>query len=85
MCKEMPVILVSKVVDPKKKNQKKMEGRGGGEAQGVADPPKNPHQGQAFPVAVGLPVIDADIHPRVGGKKDLKIFIQFRNLFHRSK
>jgi hypothetical protein len=41
MCKEMPVIPVSKVVDPKKNNRKKMEGRGRGEAQGVADPPKN--------------------------------------------
>jgi hypothetical protein len=38
MCKEMLVILVNKVVDPKKNNRKKMEGRGGGEAQGVADP-----------------------------------------------
>jgi hypothetical protein len=27
-------------VDPKKNNRKKMEGRGGGEAQGVADPKK---------------------------------------------
>jgi hypothetical protein len=41
MCKEMPVILVSRVVDPKKNNQKKMEGQGGGEAQGVADPQKS--------------------------------------------
>jgi hypothetical protein len=40
MCKELPVILVNKVVDPKRNNQKKMEGRGGGEAQGVADPKK---------------------------------------------
>jgi hypothetical protein len=32
----MPVILVNKVVDPKKQYEK-MEGRGGGEAQGVAD------------------------------------------------
>jgi hypothetical protein len=38
MCKEMPVIPINKVVDPKKNNQnKKMEGRGGREAQGVAD------------------------------------------------
>jgi hypothetical protein len=36
MCKEMPVIPVNKVVD-QKNNWKKMEGRGGGEAQGVAD------------------------------------------------
>jgi hypothetical protein len=31
ICKEMPVIPVNRVVD------KNMEGRGGGEAQGVAD------------------------------------------------
>jgi hypothetical protein len=37
MCKEMPVIPVSKVVDPKK-NSEKIEGRGRGEALGVADP-----------------------------------------------
>jgi hypothetical protein len=40
MCKEMPVILVNKVVDPKRIIGKKMEGQGGGEAQGVADPPQ---------------------------------------------
>jgi hypothetical protein len=40
MCKEMPVIPVNKKVDPKKNNWKK-EGQGGGEAQGVADPPKS--------------------------------------------
>jgi hypothetical protein len=39
MCKEMPVIPVSKVVDPKR-IIKKMEGRREGEAQGVADPKK---------------------------------------------
>jgi hypothetical protein len=33
----MPVIPVNKVVDPKR-IIKKMEGQGGGEAQGVADP-----------------------------------------------
>jgi hypothetical protein len=38
MCKELPVILVNKVVDPKRIIGKK-EGQGGGEAQGVADPP----------------------------------------------
>jgi hypothetical protein len=37
MFKESPVILVDRVVD-KKKLFRKMEGRGGGEAQGVADP-----------------------------------------------
>jgi hypothetical protein len=38
MCKEMPVILVNKVVDNKELSVK-MEGRGGGgEAQEVADP-----------------------------------------------
>jgi hypothetical protein len=36
MCKELPVIPVNKVVDPKRII--KMEGRGGGEAQGVAEP-----------------------------------------------
>jgi hypothetical protein len=38
MCKEMPVIPVNKVVD--KKRRGKMEGQGGGETQGVADPKK---------------------------------------------
>jgi hypothetical protein len=38
MCKEMPVILVNRVVDPKRIIGK--NGRGGGEAQGVADPTK---------------------------------------------
>jgi hypothetical protein len=37
MCKKMPVILVNRVVDPKRIIGK-MEGRGG-EAQGVPDPP----------------------------------------------
>jgi hypothetical protein len=36
----MPVVPVSRVVD-KKRMIGKMEGRGGGEEQGVADPPKN--------------------------------------------
>jgi hypothetical protein len=36
MCKEMPVIPVNRVVDPKR-IMGKMEGRGGGEAQGVAE------------------------------------------------
>jgi hypothetical protein len=39
MCKEMPVIPVNKVVDPKRIIRKK-EGQRGGEAQGVADPKK---------------------------------------------
>jgi hypothetical protein len=38
MRKELPVILVNQ---PEKNNRKKMEGRGGGEAQGVADPKKH--------------------------------------------
>jgi hypothetical protein len=38
MRKEMPVIPVNKVVDPKRIIGKK-EGWGGGDAQGVADPP----------------------------------------------
>jgi hypothetical protein len=37
MCKEMPVIPINKVVDPKKYSEK-MEGQGGGETQGVGDP-----------------------------------------------
>jgi hypothetical protein len=37
MCKEMPVILVNRVVD-KKRIIGKLEGQGGVEAQGVADP-----------------------------------------------
>jgi hypothetical protein len=40
MCKELPVILVNKVVDPKRIIGKNIEGRGGVEAQGVADPKK---------------------------------------------
>jgi hypothetical protein len=39
MCKELPVIPVNKLVNPKR-IIRKMVGRGGGEAQGVADPPK---------------------------------------------
>jgi hypothetical protein len=39
MCKEMPVIPVNKVADPKRIIGK-TEGRGGGEAQGVADQKK---------------------------------------------
>jgi hypothetical protein len=42
MCKEMSVILVNRVVDPKRiHNWKNMEGPGVGEAQRVADPLKN--------------------------------------------
>jgi hypothetical protein len=37
MCKEMPVIPVDRVVD-KTRIIRKMEGQGGGEAQGVVDP-----------------------------------------------
>jgi hypothetical protein len=40
MRKELPVIMVNKVVDPKRIIGK-MQGRGGGEAQGVADPKKD--------------------------------------------
>jgi hypothetical protein len=39
MCKEMLVIPVNKVVDQKESSEK-MEGQGGGKAQGVADPKK---------------------------------------------
>jgi hypothetical protein len=39
MCEEMPVIPVDKVVDPKRIIVK-IEGRGGGEAQGIADQKK---------------------------------------------
>jgi hypothetical protein len=46
-CKEMPVIPVNRVVDPKRKIEK-MEGRGGGEAQGVADPKKQERFLQLF-------------------------------------
>jgi hypothetical protein len=38
MCKEMLVILVNLGGGPEKNNHKKLEGQGGGEAQGVADP-----------------------------------------------
>jgi hypothetical protein len=38
MCKEMQIIPVNRVVDPKRTIEK-MEGQGEGEAQGVADPP----------------------------------------------
>jgi hypothetical protein len=40
MCKEMPVIPVNKVVDPKRRIIGKMGFQGGVEAQGVADPKK---------------------------------------------
>jgi hypothetical protein len=40
MCKEMPNIPVNRVVDQKEQLEK-MVGRGGEEAQGVADHPKN--------------------------------------------
>jgi hypothetical protein len=46
MCKELQVILVNKVVDPKRIIGK-MEGRGGGEAQGVADQKKHPNSRNA--------------------------------------
>jgi hypothetical protein len=39
MCKEMPVIPVIRVVDTEIIIGK-MEGQGGGEAEGIADPPK---------------------------------------------
>jgi hypothetical protein len=39
MCKELPGIPINKVVDPKR-IIRKMEGQGGEEAQGVADPQK---------------------------------------------
>jgi hypothetical protein len=39
MCKEMPVIPVNRVVD-QKRIIGKMEGLGGGEALGIADPKK---------------------------------------------
>jgi hypothetical protein len=40
ICKKMPVIPFNRVVDTKR-IIRKMEGRGGGEAQGFADPQKN--------------------------------------------
>jgi hypothetical protein len=71
MCKELPVIPFNKVVDPKRIIQK-MEGRGGGGAQGVADQ-KNPTKQtktngissntflyeakQAFPIIFILPIV----------------------------
>jgi hypothetical protein len=39
MCKEIPVTPVNRAVDPKRIIGKN-EGRRGGEAQGVADPPQ---------------------------------------------
>jgi hypothetical protein len=50
MCKEMPVIPVNKVVDLKRIIGKK-EGRGGGEAQWVTDPPKTLARQHFFPQA----------------------------------
>jgi hypothetical protein len=38
MCKEMLAIPVNKVVEQKKNSRKKMEGQGGGDAQGAANP-----------------------------------------------
>jgi hypothetical protein len=43
MCKELPVISVNREVYKKRINGGKMEGRGGGKAQGVADPKTNKH------------------------------------------
>jgi hypothetical protein len=40
MCKELPVILVNKVVDPKRIIGKKWRAKEEGEAQGVTDPPQ---------------------------------------------
>jgi hypothetical protein len=40
MCKEMPVIPVNRVVDPKRIIGKKWRAKEGGEAQGVTDPQK---------------------------------------------
>jgi hypothetical protein len=40
MCKEMPVIPVNNLVDPKRIIGTKIEGQGGGEEQGVTDPKK---------------------------------------------
>jgi hypothetical protein len=45
MCKEIPVILVNRVVD-KKRIIGKMEGLEGGEAQGVADQKSRPSRGE---------------------------------------
>jgi hypothetical protein len=44
MCKELPAILVNRVVD-KKIIIGKMEGPGGGDAQGLADPNNRLHIG----------------------------------------
>jgi hypothetical protein len=41
MCKEMPVILVKTRWWAWKESSEKMEGQGGGEAQGVIDPTKD--------------------------------------------
>jgi hypothetical protein len=49
MCKEMPVVPVNKVGDPTRIIGK-MEGLGGGEAQGVADPPKKTFQPFSKPI-----------------------------------
>jgi hypothetical protein len=48
MCKEMPVILVSRVVD-KKRLIGKMESQGVGEVHGVAYTPKAPTKNYLFP------------------------------------
>jgi hypothetical protein len=56
MCKEMLVIPVNRVVDMKKIIGK-MEGQGGGEAQGVADPP--PKKNRIQFKSVTIPVLVA--------------------------
>jgi hypothetical protein len=71
VCKEVPVIPVNRAVDPKKNNREKMEGRGGGEAQGVADPPppkkKEPVSRELFSDELSFGVIASAVFPRTIG------------------
>jgi hypothetical protein len=56
MCKELQVIPVNMVVDPKRIIGK-MEGQGGGKAQGVADQKKYVCTSYVCPYFLALPLI----------------------------
>jgi hypothetical protein len=75
MCKELPVIPVNMVVDLER-IIRKMEGRGGGEAQGVADP-KNISKGEKiYQRTTKLPYIIPN------GHKVFPMVIKYNNSLH---
>jgi hypothetical protein len=73
MCKELPVIPFNKVVDPKRIIQK-MEGRGGGGAQGVADPKKQPTKQKLMALA--------QIHFYMRQNKHFRLFLFFQLFYN---